>query len=549
MATDEPTTDATSNENPSGAEPDCPKQPSAPPADASATDEPRPHHSDIHLTPGGSVAEGRFRLLIFHGGPQHLQFWQAVDTVLGHQVALTLVDPDGVLPAGDIDHILWLTAQLRGIDTPGIARVLGVGRSVRGGLVIAQWIRGATLREVADTAPSPVRVADAVEPLVVAAEAAHRGGIALSIDHPSRLRVSAEGDVVLAFPATMPDATPQDDLRGIGGAMYALLVKRWPLQDRELPSGWAHTERDPQGQPAEPATLNPEIPFLISAVATGLVRERGGIHNNSTVLGLLQQATAEALAAEPRSFVREPPRLPPPGGYAGFGNFGPAERAEAARRQTLRAYFAVAAAVMVVAALMLASTLNSMTGGGTASRALNTDKLGLNAESSKSPQPPQPPPSTTVGGPVKPVKAAVFSPGGAPDSPESAGLAVDGDPSTAWSTDTYFDAVPFPKFKEGVGVLLQLPQPTALSAVTVDLSSTGTVVQVRSATSATPVRLADTAELAPPMPVRPGHNSIPVNHPEPVANVLVWIATLGTTQGKSHSDVSEITLQATSPRA
>ena len=64
-------------------------------------------------------------------------------------------------------------------------------------------------RTPADTAPSPVGAVRAMQSLAAAADAAHRAGVALSIDHPSRVRVSIEGDVVLAYPATMPDAAPR----------------------------------------------------------------------------------------------------------------------------------------------------------------------------------------------------------------------------------------------------------------------------------------------------------------------------------------------------
>ena len=75
---------------------------------------------------------------------------------------------------------------------------------------------------------------------------------------------------------------------------------------------------------------------------------------------------------------------------------------------------------------------------------------------------------------------------------------------------TYFDPQPFPKFKDGVGLLLQLSEPTVLSAVTIDLNSTGTVAQIRTSTGPTPAKLADTFGLTPPSPLQPGHNVIPV---------------------------------------
>lgn len=145
---------------------------------------------------------------------------------------------------------------------------------------------------------------------------------------------------------------------------------------------------------------------------------------------------------------------------------------------------------------------------------------------------------------VKPASATVFSPGGAPDNPQQADLAIDGNPDTAWSTVTYKDAVPFPNFIEGEGLLLHLSEPTALGAVSIDLSSTGTEVQIRSSPTEDPKTLADTTELTPSTPLQSGHNVIEVHDPTKTSNVLVWITKLGTTDGKSRSEISEITLRA-----
>jgi serine/threonine-protein kinase len=145
---------------------------------------------------------------------------------------------------------------------------------------------------------------------------------------------------------------------------------------------------------------------------------------------------------------------------------------------------------------------------------------------------------------VKPVSATVFSPNGAPDNPQNAKLAIDGNPNTGWSTVTYKDAVPFPNFIEGMGLLLHLSEPTALSAVTIDVSSTGTEVQIRSSPTENPAKLADTTELTPTTPLQQGHNRITVHDRTKTSNVLVWISTLGTTNGESRTEISDITLQA-----
>jgi putative peptidoglycan lipid II flippase len=493
---------------------------------------------DVHLVPGARIAGGRYRLLVFHGGAPPLQFWQALDTALDRQVALTFVDPDGALPDEVLQEILSRTLRLSRIDKPGIARVLDVVHTKSGGLVVAEWIRGGSLQEVADTAPSPVGAVRAMQSLAAAADAAHRAGVALSIDHPNRLRVSIDGDVVLAYPATMPDANPQDDIRGIGAALYALLVNRWPLPESGVRSGLAPAERDATGQPVEPMVADRDVPFQISAVAVRAVQEDGGIRSASTLLNLLQQATAVADRTEVLGPIDDSPA--PPTSRISIGQ----EYATfARRRRNVLIGVGAGLAVLVIALLVLASVVSKIfgnVGGG-----FNRDELGLNGPSSSTSSSAASS-SAASGSIVKPTKATVFSPDGDPDNPGTAGQAIDGDPSTAWATEVYTDAVPFPSFKQGEGLILQLPSPTVVGQVTIDTPSTGTKVEIRSASTPSPSSLNDTTLLAPAFTLKPGHNVIPVRSGSPTSNLLVWISTLGTTSGKSQAGLSEITVQAAS---
>lgn len=504
--------------------------PREPPIEAATSDE------DVHLIPGATIAGGRYRLLVFHGGPPNLQFWQALDTALDRQVALTFVDPDATLPDAAVQEILARTLKLSRIDMPGIARVLDVASTGSGGLVVSEWIRGGSLQEVAETSPSPIGGARAIQSLAAAAEAAHRSGVALSIDHPSRVRVSIEGDVALAFPATVPDATPEDDIRGIGATLYALLINRWPLPESGVRSGLAPAELDAAGQPIEPRAVNRDIPFQISAAAARAVQEGGGIRSAPTLLNLLQQATAVADRTELITPIDEP-HAPPPARFRSSPSEDP--EASARHRRGLMIGLGVGGAIIVVALLVLASVLSRIFGdvGG-----LGGDQLGLNAPSSSSAQSG----SGSNGSIVKPVRATVFSPGGEADAPDEAGKAIDGNPSTVWPIDTYTDPVPFPNFKSGVGLMLQLPQPTKVGEVTIDLNSTGTAVQIRSSQTPTPASLNDTQVLVPATSLKPGSNTIKVDNPTPTSNLLVWVSTLGQVDGKSRSDIAEITLKAAS---
>ncbi len=491
-----------------------------------------------HLVPGASIARGRYRLLVFHGGAPHTQFWQALDTALNRQVALTFVDPDGALPDERVREILARTLRLSRVDKLGIARILDVVHIGTGGLVVTEWVRGGSLQEVADTSPSAAGASRAMQTLAAAAEAAHHAGVALSIDHPSRVRVSIEGDVVLAFPATMPDISPEDDIRGIGAALYALLVNRWPLPESGEASGMAQAPRDSAGQPLEPNAIDPDIPFQISAAATHSLQGNGGIRSAATLLNLLQQATVVADRTELLTPIGDddpPPAAPRPDRV----RTPDLEEAYARvrRRRVITIWAGAGAAVLVIALLVLASVLSRMFGdvGG-----LDKDQLGLNSPSSSSSA------GAAAGSIVKPVTATVFSPGQEPDNPGQAGQAIDGNPATAWETDTYHDAVPFPGFKSGVGLVLQLPQPTEVGTVNVDVPSTGTKIQIRSSTTGTPAKLDATTALTQPVSVHPGHNSIPVNASSPTSYVLVWISTMGTTDGASRTALSEVTVQAKS---
>ena len=492
---------------------------------------------DVHLIPGASIAGGRYRLLVFHGGPPTLQFWQALDTALDRQVALTFVDPDRTLPDEELQAILARTLKLSRFEMPGIARVLDVAHTGAGGLVVSEWIRGGSLQEVADTAPSPIGGARAVQSLAAAADAAHHAGVALSLDHPSRVRVSIEGDVALAFPATLQSANPEDDIRGIGAALYALLVNRWPLPETGTPSGLAPAELDPAGQPVEPRSVDRDIPFQISAAAIRSVQESGGIRTAPTLLNLLQQATAEA----DRTDLLEPVAAEPPArGVASRLTTTVDSDGQSRRRRGLLIGLGIGAVVIVVALVLMATVLSRIfgdVGGGSIG-----EQLGLNPtdDTSTSESP------SAAGGVVKPVRATVFSPEGEADNPDSAALAIDGDRATVWPTDTYSDPDPFPGFKNGVGLLLQLPSPTKVASVTLGVTSTGTQIQIRSATSANPSSLEDTTALTDPETMQTGENTIEVNADSETSNLLVWISKMGTTGGESRTDLNEITIRSAS---
>lgn len=263
------------------------------------------------------------------------------------------------------------------------------------------------------------------------------------------------------------------------------------------------------------------------------VEPGGGITTAPTLLHLLQQATA---AADRTDLIEPVTAAATPQQPSAARDTDP--QAQALRRRNMLIGGGIAAAVLVLVLILLATFLGRVFGGGGES-SLKGDQLGLN----------KPTPSATAvptGSVVKPVAATVFSPDGGADAPNLAGLAIDGDPATVWPTDTYSDTVPFPNFKNGVGLMLELPGPTEVGSVTVGVSSTGTQVQIRSADSASPDTLEDTTLLTGPTLLKSGTNTIEVPAASPTSYLLVWISTLGQTGGKNRTDVSEITVRSAS---
>src|SRR5690606_30245375 len=275
------------------------------------------------LIPGASVAGGRYRLLASHGAARGLKFWQALDIKRDREVALTFVDADQKATDNNGQDgpqaILSRTLRLGRINSPGLARVLDVVRGSSGGIVVAEWTPGRSLREMAETVPSPIGAARAIRALASAAELAHRGGGALSIDHPDRVRISASGDAVLAFPGTLGDADAQSDVRGLGAMLYALITARWPLRPGGV-SGAAATvgglrlaDFGPDGTPVEPRQIRPEVPFEISAVAVRSLESDKGVRTAATVQHVLEQASVVDQKTDFIPVLRLGPRQQPLG--------------------------------------------------------------------------------------------------------------------------------------------------------------------------------------------------------------------------------------------
>ncbi|MBA0046754.1 murein biosynthesis integral membrane protein MurJ [Mycobacteroides sp. LB1] len=504
------------------------------------------------VMPGARIADGRYRLLTSHGGPEGLHFWQATDTQLNRPVALTIIDGT-VFSPDQVQEVLSNTLRLSKIESSGLARVLDAVREGTGGIVVAQWVRGGSLREVADTQPSAVGASRAVRSLAEAADAAFEAGSALSIDHPDRVRISIDGDAVLAFPATLSSASADEDVRGLGAALYALTTRRWPLAETGQPSGLATASRAPDGRPVEARVVVPTVPAAISDVAARALSD-----DPASAAGLLDELES-AVASVDHTTMLEPAAAASTqaldiGRPRGFQ--GPADAADddeepedsededdpedaARHRKIFLIGLGVVGVLVITLCIALGVWVTRIFGDVGPLDKINIG-IGLPTQSSNGD-------TAAAGSPAKITQATVFPPGPDADQPGKVGMAVDGNASTSWTTDTYTDADPFPTlFKPGVGLLLDLQSASALSSVTIESHSVGTQVQIRSADSATPASVNDTKEISATTTLQPGKTTIPITSSSKVSHVLVWINKLGSTNGDHHAEISEITVSTAS---
>ncbi|MFC4603839.1 murein biosynthesis integral membrane protein MurJ [Rhodococcus kronopolitis] len=495
------------------------------------------------LIAGASVAGGRYRLLAPHGGARGLKFWQAHDIKLDREVALTFVDSEQRASSGgelseDPQAVLSRTLRLGRINSPGLARVLDVVRGSSGGIVVAEWTPGRSLKEMAETAPSPIGAARAIRALASAAEAAHRGGGALSIDHPDRVRISVAGDAVLAFPATLADADAPTDVQGLGAMLYALITARWPLGDpgsTEPVGGMPPADRGNDGQPLEPRLVRPEVPFEISAVANRALEQGGGIRTAATVQHVLDQASVVDQKTDLMPALRLGQRPPGATGHA----LSSPEHDAAARLKSNRMVIALAGLgvlTVIVLAFLGWWLANTLAGGGSTAP-LTEQNIGLTTTSVAEPTGDATAPAPAAAPvAVVPAGAAVYSPQGSPDNPATAGQAVDGNPATKWSTDTYLQQ--FPSFKNGIGLMVNLAEPSALREVWIDSPSAGTTVEIRTApddnSALDQTQVIGTAVLG------KGVTTVPVTTDGNVGKVLVWITKLAEDGGKNQSSIAEV---------
>lgn len=157
---------------------------------------------------------------------------------------------------------------------------------------------------------------------------------------------------------------------------------------------------------------------------------------------------------------------------------------------------------------------------------------------------PPPAPASVPVTQVTPVSAAAFGPNGTSDgdNPQSASLALSGDPATPWHSDWY-TTPRFGNLQTGTGLLLDLGRTVTATKVTIQLGSTsGADLQVSAGTSPADLHVAaNAADAGSTVALRLAAHPL-------VRYVLVWFTLLPPDPaGTYQAAVSDVTVSASSP--
>ncbi|MBA8827716.1 hypothetical protein FHX42_005121 [Saccharopolyspora lacisalsi] len=492
------------------------------------------------LTPGAVLDHGRYRLLAQVGSDTRCdaQLWRAKDGVLGRDVALTILVGDRADSeiAGNARRTLERAMHASTFNHVGVARVLDVVNQSPDdpegvlGMIIAEWTHGNDLLDLVSEGPlSPGTAARLLRPLAAAIEAAHHAGLVLGADHPQRVRITADGEIRMAFPGPLPRATSSDDVRGLGAALYLLTTGRWALSGG--PEGTPTAPVGPDGVLVAPRTLRPSVPLELSTVAVRALGNpdstgtTGGVRTGAAVLRVLEQhadsdsstATMPASSAEDGSDEVWSTKDPAP---------------DRSKRKKLMISFAVlAVAALLVISWMTVGLISMFTGPTTSgpSVLVGPDKSVTE----------QPRPTPEQARPVAASGADVFVAEQNRDNREDAGHVIDGDPGTHWETDGYNDQLGT-GFKSGIGLVLTLERPTEVTEVTIESPSPGTHVEIRAASGTNPSLQG--SKVIGQGDLKAGTTDVPVRASKPTSHVLVWVTKL-TENGRYSSQIDEITVK------
>ena len=498
--------------------------------------------------------------------------WKAIDETLASPVSVLTFAPG--FPR--IPQVVTAARAASRLTDPRMAQVFDVEDGGGQAYIVLEWVGGDSLTEILD-AGGPLDSARACS-LICDASRAVAGAHALGQAHlrltPDTLRwtrgsgikITGVGiDAALAGDGLTGDAARDPsiaDTTALAALLYAALTGYWPGEEpTRLPAAPVS-----DGVVCTPRQVSADVPSAIDSVITRALLQRPTRHG-----GPIQSPAefADALAA-----VAPPAPLPEPappapagyqgrGGYDGYGGgYGPdpnnpdswsvpgpsgtapyqspaqqypsagyggaqytgAQYSAAGYQREKRGVSRVTLTVVVVLVLAVVAVLVWAVG----------FRKSPSSTASGGGSHPTTSASAAAGGTVlTPASDSTFniygSPPGNTENQATAPLAIDNNPSTAWSTSYYIGSPKFGGLKPGTGLLIDMGKQVRLSQVEVLLSSTGgpTTASIYLGNNPTMAKsaLSDFTLVSPSVSAS-GDHTFPVSSQATGRYVLVWLTSL-----------------------
>jgi hypothetical protein len=410
----------------------------------------------------GTRLGGRYRLEDRIGASSGWAAWKAIDETLARAVSV-LTFAQGFPRI--TDAVTAARAASRLTDAR-LAQVFDVEEDWDHAWVVMEWVVGDSLHDLlADGPLDPGQGAEIIAQSAEALAVAHAAGVAHLCLTPGSVRWTSGGGVKivgLGIDAALAGVTADDpalaDTQSLGKLLYAALTAHWPGGD------WPSLPPAPEvdGHPRSPRQVRAGVPAGIDQVCCQVLLPGGHAGPPITTPAALAEALNRVVPAP-----AAPPPITSPGRYATALDRGgpvpepPYRRTGGPPRRGSRGRGGmqpVATRVMAsVAAVLVAAAI----GVGVWSMSNHGSSPGPNATPTQRPTPSAP--KLTV---LKPAGAAAIGPNGG-DNGARAPLAIDNNPASGWTTDSYQGSAHFGNLYGATGLVVNMGKPVKISSVTV----------------------------------------------------------------------------------
>lgn len=417
----------------------------------------------------------RYRLddLIGRGGMAAV--WSATDTVLGRRVAVKRLHSGLLADAEHAERFRREAMLVARLSHPNLVHLLDRSDDPAGPYLVMELVEGENLKSLVrrDGALAPDEAARICALVARALAYAHGQGVVHRDIKGQNVLITPEGDVKLAdfgiarlmeadgqqgltrtdmlmgsadyLSPEQADGRPVDartDVYSLGILLYECLTGQLPFRGE----GFVAVAMKQCHEPLpDPRLAAPGVPdWLASCALRAAAKDPDERFSSAAAMGA---------ALEEQRMSTAP--LPVIGAAAPADDDTHRHRRPRRRRRAVLVGLAVAAVGGAVSAGIVISDGSS-----------------------------DPPPPAAVAGPLTIAAVRDYDPEGdsgaqSPENPDQRGLAVDGDPATAWYTEKYRGSPQFGGLKTGVGLILRLADPAVATALVVSSPTPGARFEVR----------------------------------------------------------------------